>query len=130
MDKNYKAIKSDKLSKPYDDRFVIVDLEGNILDDAQGYGYKSIKNAYAAFAYKNTSKKDREKLEEKKKIVRKWCKEHKNFVKTMEEFAFEIAKGSWGPEDKFDTKFVKKCFEESGYTDLPFTASDFLKYWG
>lgn len=129
MEKNYTVEKSDRLSKPYEPRYVVVDLKGTILDDAQGYGYKSVKNAYAAFAYKNTSKKDKAKIEEKKKIVKKWCKEHKSFVRGLEQFAFEIYKGSWGPDDKFDAKFVKKCLEENGYTDLPFTATEFLKYW-
>lgn len=42
MDKTIKAVRSEQLSSSYDDRFVIVDLEtGEILDDAQGYGYKS-----------------------------------------------------------------------------------------
>lgn len=33
-------------------RYVIQDFSGRILDDAQGYGYKSIGNAYRAYKYK------------------------------------------------------------------------------
>lgn len=34
-------------------RFVIVDKEGNIIDDAQGYGYKTKSGAYKAHYYKS-----------------------------------------------------------------------------
>jgi len=37
---------------------------GEILDDAQGYGYKTIKKAFAAFCYKqHNSKSDAKKKE-------------------------------------------------------------------
>lgn len=51
--KYLKAVQSDELSKPYDNRYVMIDTRtGEILDDAQGYGYKTIKKAFAAFCYK------------------------------------------------------------------------------
>ena len=90
------VVEDHNLSKQYEKRFVIVDKNtGEILDDAQGYGYKTIQKAYAAYAYKTRDKsKDKEKLA-KKKHIQKWMKEHKDFVKMMDTFAFEIAKGSW-----------------------------------
>ena len=63
MDKNnnvksnnasYKVIKSENLSSAYEERYVIVCKETNeILDDAQGYGYKTKQRAHASYAYKN-----------------------------------------------------------------------------
>lgn len=46
----------------------------------------------------------------------------------MDAYAFEIAKGSWGSDDKFDAKFVKKMLKESGLTP-DFTAGELLKVW-
>lgn len=67
MEKTYKAMVSESLSGKYDPRYVIVSTEtGKVLDDAQGYGYKSAQKAYAAFAYKNRSPKDIEKRKKKK----------------------------------------------------------------
>ncbi len=41
-------------------RYVVVDKEnGNVLDDAQGYGYKTTRNAYAAYAYKHSRKQQK-----------------------------------------------------------------------
>ena len=95
-------------------RYCIVSTEtGEVLDDAQGYGYRTAQKAYSAYAYKTRDKsKDKEKAEKKKRI-KQWMKEHKSFVRTMDHFAFEIAKGSWGPDDKFDAKLVKQMLADA-----------------
>ena len=96
----------------YGTRYVIVDKDtGNVLDDAQGYGYKTRQKAYA-----------------KRNVIKKWMKEHKDFVNTMDTFAFEIAKGSWGPDDKFDAKFVAEMLREWGLT-IEFTPGELLWVW-
>ena len=118
-----------KLSKKDEKRFVVVDKNtGEILDDAQGYGYKTIRNAYAAYAYKTRDKsKDKEKLA-KKKQIQKWMREHKDFIKIMDTVAFEIEKGSWGPDDKFNAKLVKEMLSENGL-EIDFTVGELLKVW-
>jgi len=72
------VILSDKLSVYDDKRYIVVDKEtGEVLDDAQGYGYKSQQNAYRAYAYKTRDKsKDAEK-EQTKKAVKEWCRKNK-----------------------------------------------------
>ena len=53
---NIKAVKSDVLSK-HDERYVIIDLDtGEILDDCQGYGYKTKQKAHIGYAYKTRDK--------------------------------------------------------------------------
>ncbi len=123
------VMEDSKLSKEYEKRFVVVDKNtGEILDDAQGYGYKTVRNAYSAYAYKTRDKsKDKEKLT-KKKHIQKWMKEHKSFVKMMDTVAFEIAKGSWGTDDKFNAKLVKEMLSENGL-EIDFTAGELLKVW-
>lgn len=126
---NYTVEFSPKHSQRGDRRYVVLDENGNIIDDAQGYGYKSKRKAHAAFQYKNRDKsKDAEKRK-KREEIRTWMKQHKGFVKFMDQIAFEIAKGSWGPDDKFDAKLVRKMLKESGYTDLSFTAGELLRVW-
>ena len=126
---NIKVIKSEALSRPYDMRFVVVDKDtGEVLDDAQGYGYKTARGAHVAWSYKTRDKsKDKEKAQKRKKI-QSWMKEHKAFIETMDRFAFEIAKGSWGPDDKFDAKFVKRMLEDNGLAP-DFTAGELLQIW-
>ncbi len=46
---NIKVVESPRLSKQHDKRYEIVNADtGEVLDDAQGYGYKDIRGAYAA----------------------------------------------------------------------------------
>ena len=147
MNKEYKAVPYKKIthheavsdskepwnnSPAYDTREmryrIVNTATGEILDDAQGYGYKTAQKAYAAFSYKNRDKsKDAEKAA-KKAQIKKWMKEHKSFVRGMDTIAFEIAKGSWGPDDKFDAKLVKEMLQDA---DLhpDFTAAELFGVW-
>ncbi|OTO02267.1 hypothetical protein [Enterococcus sp. 5B3_DIV0040] len=60
MYRHYRAILSPTLSKRGNARFVIVDTQtGEIVDDCQGYGYKSPRRAYAGFGYQYTRRKRR-----------------------------------------------------------------------
>lgn len=123
------AIFSRELSSGRDKRYVVIDKNTQeVLDDAQGYGYRSPQKAYAAYAYKHRDKaKDKEKAAKAKKI-RSWMKEHKDFVKLMDQIAFEIAKGSWGPDDKFDAKLVKQLLKENDL-EPDFTAAELIRVW-
>ena len=126
---NIEVIRSDVLSSEYDSRYVVVDKDsGAILDDAQGYGYKTVRGAYSAYAYKTRDKsKDKAKAQKRKQIL-SWMKQHKGFVEAMDTFAFEIAKGSWGAEDKFNAAFVKRMLKDNELAP-DFTAGELLRVW-
>ena len=133
--KNYKAVPY-TVTYPEEDfytrretRFRIVSTKtGEILDDAQGYGYRTAQKAYAGYAYKTRDKSQDKSKQQKERQIRKWMKEHKSFVAAMDRFAFEIAKGSWGPDDKFDAKLVKEMLQDYGL-EPDFTAFELLKVW-
>ena len=110
-------------------RYCIVSTEtGEVLDDAQGYGYWTAQKAYAAYAYKTRDKsKDKERAA-KKKHIKDWMKKNKSFIELMDYYAFEIARGRMSPDDKFDAKFVKKLLKEEGL-EPDFTANELLKVW-
>jgi len=147
MDKDYKAISYKAVTHhdeviddeepwnncpehdTYEIRYKIVSIDtGEVLDDAQGYGYKTAQKAYSAYAYKTRDRsKDKEKKAKKKKIET-WMKENKSFVDMMDEYAIQIAKGRMAPYDNFDAKFVKQLLEENGL-DTDFTAYELLKVW-
>ena len=127
--KNVIAVESGSLSDEFNKRYVIVDKDsGEILDDAQGYGYKSAKKAYAAWVYKTRDKSQDSEKAEKREHIKKWMKEHKSFVKLMDAYAFDIAKGSARPEDKFDAKFVREMLKDKNL-EVDFTAGELLNVW-
>lgn len=120
MDKKYKAVvfTSPMGSEKAGIRYAIKDMEsGEIVDDAQGYGYKSAQKAYAGWAYKNRDKSRDDEKAKKEIIISKWMKENRTFIRLLDTLAFEIVKGSHAPEDKADVNFVRKLLEENGYVN-------------
>ena len=58
----YKAVRYQPHEHNTETRYCIVStITGEILDDAQGYGYKTAQKAYAAYTYKTQSKTARKK---------------------------------------------------------------------
>ena len=91
-----------------------------------------IKNKSKSFIYKfkRLTKDERKERENKIALVKKWMKHNKAIVNLLEGICFEIWKGSWGPDDRFDEKLVKKILIENGYDidELGFTIKELLKY--
>ena len=55
-----KKLKSEKVIINNKPRFIIEDSEtGEVLDDAQGYGYKTIEGAFKAYKFKRLTKDER-----------------------------------------------------------------------
>lgn len=112
--KNIKAIKSEVLSSIRSDRYVIVDTEtGEILDDAQGFGYKSAPKAYAAYNYKNKSDKEKlDKMEHHVKVY-KWMISHKKVKDYFMDIELNDAKypGEYGPVSVKDAEEIMKEYD-------------------
>ena len=53
QDSDFIAIISERLSKPGDTRYIIIDRQTReVKDDGMGHGYKSAQSAHKSFAYK------------------------------------------------------------------------------
>lgn len=127
--KNIKVVRSDKLSKNYEDRFVVVIADtGEILDDAQGYGYRTKQKAHAAYNYKNRNRSKDKKRKQEEKAIRKWWLEHKELNKFLQGIAVEILKGSWGPDDKLDAKLLREIMQRN-HVESDFSAGKLLRVW-
>ena len=85
----------------YEPRFVIVDDDGNVVDDAQGYGYKSKQKAAKAMWYKFEGGK--QKVSKEKQERKAFFKQHKGldkFLHKIYECNFkEIARGEVTDDD-------------------------------
>lgn len=124
---NVKAIRSESLSKPYDYRYVIVDIEtGEILDDAQGYGYKTAQKAYAGYNYKIMPKSEKAKKAARERHMQKWVSDHKAFERSVEDASFYALKDRvpFGFED-FKQMLLKYNIDLSSET---FTDRQLYKY--
>ena len=85
----------------YDLRYIIVDDDGKIIDDAQGYGYKSKQKAHKAMWYK--FKDGKQKTDQKRQEKEKFFKQHKGLAKFLnriyENNFKEIARGEVTEQD-------------------------------
>lgn len=110
-------------------RYRIVSTDtGETLDDAQGYGYKTAQNAYSSYAYKIRDKSKDKARVAKQKHIEQWMEKNETFVNLMDECAFQIAKGTMAPDDKFDTRYVAKLLKAQGI-ETDFTANELLRVW-
>ena len=126
MESNIKAIRSKELSSQWEPRYVVVDTDtGEILDDAQGYGYKSPQNAYAAYAHKSRSRQKRVDIQRKERAIFAWLKGHKNFDEWLLDAEFQSSKCN----ETLTANDVNNMLIEGGYGELPFTAADLLRSW-
>ena len=116
-------------SNPYEKRYCIVDVNtGEVLDDAQGYGYRTQQKAYAAYAYKTRDRSKDKERQAKRQHIKSWMKKHKEFMNLLEGIELEIAKGSGDPDDRLDAKLIKSLWKEQDLNP-DFTASEFLKVY-
>ncbi len=124
-----KAVFSKQLSASGDKRYVIVDSQtGEILDDAQGYGFKTPRGAYAAWGYKNQGKEKRKENRIKDDLLKKWFQENSSFIHKLEEELFRVTAGKYGPDEKFNAAFVTQLAKEC-QVELPVSPGYFIKYF-
>ena len=107
------VIETSNLPKYNGTRYVVVDKVNptHILDDAQGYGYKTKQKAYAAYIYKNRSKQDKAKYEQKLKEIKNFIKEHHDFFAQTEIAMFYAMKD----QEDFGYAEFKHYFEQEHF---------------
>ncbi|MEY8661411.1 hypothetical protein AALT52_00675 [Ligilactobacillus faecis] len=153
MNVRYEVIYSNKLSQEMGDkRYIVIDAQtGEILDNANGYGYKSEQNAYRAFEYKLKQQEEATKLLESEQqlnevaAARYFLLEHADIHEALlNASAFDTytrlnEDGSVKSVTIYDTDALKREPEELtaevvdrilyeyGYTDLNFSAKALLE---
>ena len=108
-------------------RFAIVDIEtGEMLDDAQGYGYKTFQNANKAAWYKFKSGKDKISLIKLKLRLeyKEWLKTHEGILDDVNElfgiYFNEIA------QDEMNANDIITKLENSWKIEIPKKFRKFL----
>lgn len=129
----YKIVVSEELSTDTKTRYVIVDSETNeLLDDADGVGFKTEKKALAKINWTLDSEARQEakrrklakEIEEKSKKADQWMVDHKDFITEVEARAFRIMRKRDPEFTYFSLNVVSKMLHEAGFKDLPFTGKE------
>lgn len=107
-------------------RYCIVSPEtGEVLDDANGYGYKSAQKARAAFSYKKKGGQKNKEVEKRKAAIKRWIGKHEPFSDLMDYCAIN----AWKSGEKFDYNIVEQLLADEGL-DVWFTAEELFDVWG
>lgn len=122
----YKVVKSDVLSGPWNSRFVVVDSETNaILDDAQGYGYKSAQGAYKAYAFKQKHPNPKKYKQDTKKKVKNFVAKHQEIFNSLNDVIWYATKDG----ENISSKEIEQFLKDNGINEIPVRVSELLKYW-
>lgn len=125
--REYSVIYDHNLSIKYGGkRFVIVDAKTKeVLDSAQGYGYKSAQNAHAAWSYKTKTPAQRKARAAAKRAVIKWQNEHPDIMEDIEDLYLQAFKLG----EKVTFANVKDLLRGRGVDvdALPFSIRDLMK---
>lgn len=120
-----KVVLSAALSDGFDKRYVVVDAAtGDIVDDAQGYGYKTAKNAHRAHAYMSMPPKNKRRRDAAQRQVRRWCSAHPEFLQHVEQAMFYAVKDG---VDLTEAD-VRAMLDEHG-VQVPFSVKDLMRHW-
>jgi hypothetical protein len=119
------VVVSASLSSSFDKRYVVIDeATGEVLDDAQGYGYKSAPNAHRAYWYKSMPPKKKRQREAVKRRVERWCAGHGEFMRHVEEAMLDAMKDG----ETVAEADVLAILSEHGL-ELPFSVKDLMRHW-
>ena len=122
-DIDYQAVYSRKLSQRGEARYIIINvITGEILDDAQGFGYKSKKKAYAGYYYKRNYAKEKN----QNKAVEYWLHSHPEFCDELTYHVFAHFKE--GKKEKLDENLVQMLLREFGL-DAPCKINKLITVW-
>ena len=120
-----RVVVSPTLSEDYDRRYVVVvAATGAVIDDAQGYGYKTAQNAHRTHAYKSVSPAKKRQREAIKKNVRRRCVEHSYFMGDIEQAMFYAMKDG----DTF-TEADRSALLKERSLEPPFTVKELMRHW-
>ena len=120
-----RVVVSSSLSEGYDRRYVVVDAAtGEVIDDAQGYGYKTAPNAHRAHAYKSMSPPKKQQRGAVKKGVRRWCEKHSESMADIERaMLYAMKDGEEFTESDVTALLKDHCLQP------PFTVTELMRHW-
>lgn len=113
----------------YETRYQIIDAAtGKVLDDAQGYGYRTPQKAHAAWAYKHPNKNSSRPNKSMERKIRRWMSNHEEFCSDLENYCVDLWKETQGKHGFPSAKELQKFLQEKD-PEISFTATQFRWVW-
>lgn len=106
-------------------RWIIIDQQtGEILDDAQGYGYKSAQAAHRAYAYKTMPKAKKQRIVSTRKKVEEFWKNNEKLSDELDDMMFCAIKDG---EEMSDSD-IEEFFHENDVDTRGLSTKDLMRY--
>lgn len=114
-------------------RYCIVDAStGEIVDDAQGYGYKTVRKAYAGFGFRTKAKASAgsvkayaKNVKARRREILDWIHHHRDLEDELEDEAMERARNG---EPELHPSDVEAILARLGL-ECPYPVSELLAAW-
>ena len=121
----FRIVKIESIERP---KYLIKDLEGNLLDDANGFGFNSFEAALRSWRFKTQKLENYIKKEESFKIINIWLKEHPDFMDIIDFKIFVAKKRNINLD--ITVKSLRSWFRLGEYDvkNLPFALKDFKTF--
>lgn len=121
-----KAVFCEGLSTPGNPRYILIDADtGEVLDDAQGYGYKTQRKAHAAYSYKTLSAEQRRQKAVVRRKVRDWLERRPQ----IQDQLLSLALRAELDHRTLENADVQNLLAQFGYRQLDFGIEDLLEYF-
>lgn len=102
---------------PQGDRFITVDgVSGEVIDDAQGYGFKSLEGAKAAWAWKVN------------RSIEYWVIDNMEFVVSIQQAAGVLRNMGLNPNEYLSNRTLSDILREYGVRSVPFRMEDIKNF--
>ena len=122
------AVRAVPYRSGYETRYMLVDEEtGEILDDAQGYGFKTARAAHAAWGYKSQTPEQKAEKRQKEYAILSWMRKHPAFEREMEEIALYSFKDNTSITEETVKGLLKAM--DLDISGEPFDEKYLLKVW-
>lgn len=126
----FRIEKSSVLSFPWEDRYIIIDAAtGDVIDNCQGYGFKSVKTATdRALQRKHDTKRQLDKKEIKTSDpadIQQWLEQNKNVKFELR----EMAKFTRTERIVVSVQDIQEMLSMAGAKDMPFPVQDLQVYF-
>ena len=132
---SYEAVICEELSTLQKRRYIVRDIETKkVLDNANGYGYKSKYLAYKAYAFKINDKEEIDRIlrnEKLSKTISAWCKQHRSFISSLEKYQYMAIEENPKDYGRLTLKYLNMALKDNNIKEeelKDFSTMDLVKH--
>lgn len=122
---DFVVVEDKTLGNGYEPRYVVINPEtGEVLDDAQGYGFKTRQAAYKCYGFKLNHENPKQYKKDMKKIIKDFIEANKDAFNEV----YRSLEYATRDNEKVTNKMIIQLLKQYNI-ELPFTINDLKRFW-